>query len=307
MKNFLYIFQGSRSGLAGFCLTLMLVLVAIFSPFLSPADPNVQNVSDAFAPPTWNHLFGLDAFGRDVLSRVMYGARISLTLGLFSVLIGGSIGTLLGVYGALQGGKVDRVITQVTDVLMSVPTLILSIIVVVALGTNYLNIVVAVAVAMTPKFIRYARGPALSIREQEFVQGAIAAGAGKSRVFFRHVLPSVLGPVVVMGALWVGIAIRIEASLSFLGVGVQPPTSAWGSMLKEGVEAILFTPWLAFFPGLAIMITILGMNLIGDWLRDIMDPYLKSMARRSEGDRGQSIGGIDKVPLLSSEEVARMG
>ncbi len=307
MKNFFYIFQGSRSGLTGFCLTLFLVLVAIFAPVLSPADPNVQNVADAFAPPTWEHPFGLDTFGRDVLTRVMYGARVSLTLGLFSVLVGGSIGVLLGVLAALQGGKIDQIITQMTDVLMSVPTLILSIIVVVALGTNYFNIVIAVAIAMMPKFIRYARGPALSVREQEFVQGAIAAGAGKWRVFFRHVLPSVLGPVAVMGALWVGIAIRIEASLSFLGVGVQPPTSAWGSMLKDGVEVILFTPWLAFFPGLAIMITILGMNLIGDWLRDIMDPHLKSMARRPEADKDQSGAEVGTVPQLSSEEVARMG
>lgn len=307
MNNFFYIFRGSRSGLFGFCITVLLLAIAILAPLVAPADPNVQNVADAFAPPTWAHPFGLDVFGRDTLSRVIYGSRVSLSIGFFSVLLGGTIGTLVGVFSALQGGRVDRVVMWATDVIMSFPTLILGILVVVALGTNFLNTMIAVAIAMAPKFVRYARGPTLSIREQDFVQGAIASGAGRARVFFRHVLPSILGPITVMGALWVGIAIRIEASLSFLGVGVQPPTAAWGTMLKDGVEAMLFTPWLAFFPGLAIMITILGLNLLGDWLRDVLDPHLKSLARRAAPDEAGVGAEAGQTPVFSSEEAARIG
>ncbi|MFC1491503.1 ABC transporter permease [Nitrospinota bacterium] len=307
MSGFFALFRGSRSGLVGFAITATLLCMALFAPWLAPADPNVQSVADQFAPPIGSHPFGQDNFGRDTLSRVIYGSRVSLTIGFLSVLIGGTIGTLAGIFAALQGGRADRLVLRFTDVLMSFPTLILSILVVVALGPNFINTVIAVAVAMVPKFIRYARGPTLSIREQEFVQGAVAAGAGRVRVLFRHVLPLVMGPVTVMGALWVGIAIRIEASLSFLGVGVPPPTAAWGSMLKEGVEAMLFTPWLALFPGLAIMITILGLNLLGDWLRDIFDPHLKSMFRAAESDGERAGMEAEQVPAFSNEEMARLG
>ena len=299
------LFRGSRSGVVGFAITAALILLAFFGPALIPADPNLQSIANAYAPPGWAHPFGLDIYGRDTLARVVHGSRVSLFIGFASVLFGGTLGTLIGALAALEGGRADRFVVRATDILLAFPTLILGVIVIVALGNRFTNVVAAVSAAMLPKFVRYARGPTLAIREQEFVQSAVALGAGKGRVFFRHVLPSILGPVMVMAALWVGIAIRIEASLSFLGLGVQPPTPAWGTMLKEGVESMLFTPWLALFPGLAIMVTIFGLNLLGDWLRDAVDPYIMSLARRAEEP-----GAADApraAPSFSREEMARMG
>lgn len=301
----MHLFRGSRSGVVGFCLTAVLVAAALFGPALIATDPNLQSIADAYALPSWAHPFGLDIYGRDTFARVIYGSRVSLFIGFLSVLLGGTIGTLIGALSALEGGRADRLVIRATDVLLAFPTLILSVIVIVALGNRFTNVVAAVSAAMLPKFVRYARGPTLAIREQDFVQSAIALGAGRARVFFRHVLPSILGPVMVMAALWVGIAIRIEASLSFLGLGVQPPTPAWGTMLKEGVESMLFTPWLALFPGLAIMLTIFGLNLLGDWLRDAVDPYVMSLARRAEGEGAAEAPGA--APLFSREEMARMG
>ena len=301
----MHLFLGSRSGVVGFCLTAVLLLAAVFGPALIATDPNLQSITDAYAPPTWARPFGLDIYGRDTFTRVVYGSRVSLFIGFVAVVFGGTLGTLIGALSALEGGRVDRFVVRATDILLSFPTLILSVIVIVALGNRFTNVVAAVSAAMLPKFVRYARGPTLTIREQDFVQSATALGAGKARIFFRHVLPSILGPVMVMAALWVGIAIRIEASLSFLGLGVQPPTPAWGTMLKEGVESMLFTPWLALFPGLAIMVTIFGLNLLGDWLRDVVDPYIMSLARRAEGEGDAKAPGA--APTFSREEMARMG
>jgi len=300
-----HLFRGSKSGVVGFSVTAALILLALAGPALIPADPNFQRISDAYAPPSWAHPFGLDIYGRDTLARVIHGSRVSLFIGFVAVAFGGFLGTLIGALSALEGGRMDRVVVRATDILLSFPTLILGVIVIVALGNRFTNVVAAVSVAMLPKFVRYARGPTLAIREQDFVQGAIALGAGRARVFFRHVLPSILGPVMVMAALWVGIAIRIEASLSFLGLGVQPPTPAWGTMLKEGVESMLFTPWLALFPGLAIMVTIFGLNLLGDWLRDVVDPYVMSLARRADEAGAAEAPGT--APSFSREELARMG
>ncbi|OGL58444.1 MAG: hypothetical protein A3I72_11310 [Candidatus Tectomicrobia bacterium RIFCSPLOWO2_02_FULL_70_19] len=300
-----HLFRGSRSGVVGFGLTAMLLLAAVFGPALVPTDPNLQSIANAYAPPSWAHPFGLDIYGRDTFARVIHGSRVSLFIGFVAVVFGGTLGTLIGALSALEGGRVDRFVVRATDILLSFPTLILSVIVIVALGNRFTNVVAAVSAAMLPKFVRYARGPTLAIREQDFVQSATALGAGKARIFFRHVLPSILGPVMVMAALWVGIAIRIEASLSFLGLGVQPPTPAWGTMLKEGVESMLFTAWLALFPGLAIMVTIFGLNLLGDWLRDVVDPYVMSLARRAEGEGAAETPGA--APAFSREELARMG
>ena len=308
MRKLCFLFRVGWGGVIGLCLTLVLIAAALLAPLVAPADPNALGVEGTYAPPSLAHPFGRDSFGRDTLSRVLYGSRISLVIGFVSVLIGATAGSLLGVVAAYRGGRIDRVILRATDVMLSFPTLILGLLVVVALGPDVTNATIAVAVTLVPKFVRYARGPGIAVSRREFVQGAIAAGAGNLRVIFRHILPSVISPVAVMAAIWVGIAIRIEASLSFLGVGVPPPTPAWGSMMREGVEAMLFTPWLALFPGLAIMVTILAMNLLGDWLRDVLDPHMVSMFREADSP-GE---GAERAPVRvssysSGDEIARLG
>lgn len=308
MKNLLFLFRVGRGGVIGLCMTVALTVLAASAPLVAPADPNAMGVGETYAPPSLAHPFGRDSFGRDTFSRVLHGSRISLVIGFVSVLIGATLGTIVGIAAAYRGGRTDRAVLRMTDVMLSFPTLILGLLVVVALGPSVTNVTIAVAVTLVPKFVRYGRGPALAVCQREFVQGAVAAGAGDLQVIFRHVLPSVISPVAVMAAIWVGIAIRIEASLSFLGVGVPPPTPAWGSMMREGVEAMLFTPWLALFPGLAIMVTILAMNLLGDWLRDVLDPHMMSMFREA-GPPGE---GAEMTPGRASaysagEEMARLG
>ncbi len=274
-RSTLSVFKESKIAIAGSILLLAVILIAIFAPWVSPYDPREQKVINRLAPPQSDHLLGTDDFGRDILSRIIWGSRTSLMVGLFSVTFSGLVGTFLGIIAGYRGRMAESFIMRMADVFLSLPSLLMGLIVIVALGSGTPKVIIAIAVALTPRFIRLAHGPTLSLKEIGYVEAARASGSGGLRVMFRHVLPNIIGPIAVMATLWVATAIRIEASLSFLGLGTQPPNSSWGLMLKSGVNNIMISSWLAIFPGLAIMFTVMAFNMVGDGLRDALDPKLQ--------------------------------
>jgi peptide/nickel transport system permease protein len=274
-RSTLSVFKESKIAIAGSILLLAVILIAIFAPWVSPYDPREQKVTNRLAPPQSDHLLGTDDFGRDILSRIIWGSRTSLMVGLFSVTFSGLVGTFLGIIAGYRGRMAESFIMRMADVFLSLPSLLMGLIVIVALGSGTPKVIIAIAVALTPRFIRLAHGPTLSLKEIGYVEAARASGSGGLRVMFRHVLPNIIGPIAVMTTLWVATAIRIEASLSFLGLGTQPPNSSWGLMLKSGVNNIMISSWLAIFPGLAIMFTVMAFNMVGDGLRDALDPKLQ--------------------------------
>ena len=261
--------------LAGAILCVIVVLGAVLAPWLSPHDPIDQNIIDRLQPPGGDYPLGTDSFGRDVLSRILWGARISLTVAVTSIAAAILIGGAIGMVSGYIGGRVDLFIMQVMDVMLSFPSLILGLIVVALLGPELVNLVFAIALTAIAPFARIARAPVLSLKEQTFVEAGRALGFSHARILFVHILPNVMSEVLVMGSLWMATAVRTEASLSFIGLGVKPPTATWGSMMREGFENILDAPWLAFWPGIAILILVLGLNMVGDGLRDATDPRLR--------------------------------
>ncbi|WP_022665385.1 ABC transporter permease [Desulfospira joergensenii] len=273
-KKALAAFRQNKIALVGLGMLVIIVGTALFADFIAPFDVRDQHVKDRYQPPSMEHFMGTDEFGRDVFSRVVVGSRISMMVGIISISLAMVAGVLLGAYAGFKGGWIDQVLTKVIDALMTFPSLILGILVVSALGPGERNAVIAIAIAFVPRFARVARGPSIVLRENEFIMASRACGATDFRVLFVHILPNLVGEVVVMGSLWVSTAIIIEASLSFLGLGVQPPTPSWGMMIKAGVEEIQMAPWLAIFPGLAISFAVLAFNLLGDGLRDLLDPKL---------------------------------
>ena len=260
-------------GLAvGLVLVLGMVLVAVLAPWLSPYDPDEQNVVQALAAPSAEYLFGTDFFGRDVLSRVIWGARISLSVGIVSTAAGVMIGTAIGIVAGYYGGWLDRAITATTDVLLSFPQLIMGLLLVAVLGPSTGNLILAIAVTAIPAFIRIARGSTLAMRERDFVDSCRVLGFSNLRIMFGHVLPNIMDEVVVLASLWLATAIRTESTLAFIGLGVPPPTATWGSIVREGFDNLLDAPWLSVCPSLAILAVMIGLNLIGDGLRDATDP-----------------------------------
>lgn len=260
---------GSRAGLA---IVLLVVLAAVFAPWIWPADPLEQNILAQLQPPTLEHPLGTDSFGRDVLSRLLHAARISLTIGVLAIALALVIGTAIGVAAGYIGGWFDSAVCAVLDVLLSFPTLLLGLMVVAMLGPSLENLVIAIAITELAPFARVARAPAIALRNREFVEAGRALGFSDLRLVSVHVLPNLLSEVVVVASLWLAAAIRTEASLSFIGLGVKPPTPTWGGMIREGFERILEAPWLALAPSIAILVTVLGLNLLGDGLRDALDP-----------------------------------
>ena len=261
--------------LIGTIIITVSVLAAILAPWISPYDPREQNILKKLSPPSREHLLGMDHYGRDILSRVLFGARTSLTIAICSILLGGSIGTIIGTIAGYKGGLWDSVMTRITDILMSFPLLIFGIIIIVALGPNWINTIYAIAITMVPRFIRFSRGPTLSVKEFDYIQATKALGASDLRIVIRHILPNIMGPVVVMATFYLASAIIIESALSFLGIGVQPPRASWGRMIDAGMDYLTVSPWLTIFPGLAILITTMGVNLVGDGIRDVLDPRIK--------------------------------
>jgi peptide/nickel transport system permease protein len=251
------------------------VLAAVAAPLLAPYDPLDQSIVDRLAAPSPDYWLGTDGFGRDVLSRILWGGRVSLFVSACSVLIAVAVGGALGLIAGYVGGRVDRAIMAAMDVLLSFPSLVMGLMVVAMLGPTAANLILAIALTAIAPFARIARAPTLVVREHQFVDAGRALGFTNRRIMLRHVLPNIVDDVLVMAFLWLATAIRTEASLAFLGLGVRPPTPTWGGMIREGFETILDAPWLAVFPSLGILVVMLGLNLLGDGLRDATDPRLR--------------------------------
>lgn len=263
---------------AGLVLILLFALSALLASVLAPADPLEQDLSRRLKPPTRGQWLGTDQLGRDVLSRLLFGARISLTIGLVVVGSAGTFGTLVGLIAGYRRGWVDEVLMRVTDVFFAFPALILAMAIAGALGPSLNNAMIAIAVVTWPVYARLARGQVLSLREREFVEATRALGASPGRIIWRHLLPNSLAPILVQASFDMGGAILSAAGLSFIGFGAQPPTPEWGVMISEGRKFISTQPWLSLFPGLAILLTVTAFNLIGDGLRDTLDPRLRGNA-----------------------------
>lgn len=261
----------------GALLAVAMIVMAAAAPYIAPLSPSAQYADAVLKGPGAQdrHLLGTDEFGRDVWSRIIWGARVSLQVGLASVLFGFAIGVPLGILAGVQGGRIETLVMRCADMFMAFPTLLLALIIVTALGGTLANEILAIGVALTPNFIRLSRSLALQIREQDYILAARALGSGQLRVMARHVFPNALYALVVVGTLYIATAIRTEAGLSFLGLGIPPPTPSWGNILSEGRQYIKCCPWITTFSGLAIMLAVLAFNLVGDSLRDLLDPRLK--------------------------------
>jgi peptide/nickel transport system permease protein len=261
----------------GLSMAVLMVVVAAAAPLIAPLSPSAQFSDSVLKGPGTieRHLLGTDEFGRDILSRIIWGARVSLEVGLASVLFAFVFGVPLGIVAGVSGGRVETLIMRCADMLMAFPTLLLALIIVAALGGSLINEILAIGVALTPNFLRLARSLTLTIREQDYILAARALGSGQLRLMARHVFPNTLYALVVVATLYIATAIRTEASLSFLGLGIPPPTPSWGNILSEGRQYIKCCPWITTFSGLAIMVAVLSFNLVGDALRDLLDPRLK--------------------------------
>src|SRR6266446_3753016 len=259
------------------------VLIAILAPLISPADPEEQSLRSRFRPPVWDergswqHPLGTDRLGRDMLSRIFYGSRVSLTSGVVTVLLASAFGAAVGLVAGYYGGRVDAVLMRLTDATMSFPVILLALVLAVTVGPSFANVVVAIAVILWARYARVIRGQVLTLMELDFIAQARIAGAGAWRVISRHLLPNTLNTLVVLVTLQIGYVIIVEASLSFLGAGIPPPTPAWGSMIAEGRDFVTSAWWVSLFPGLAILLVVLAFNLLGDWLRDTLDPKLRQL------------------------------
>jgi len=268
-------FKRNKTAMAGLVIGVLIVLMAVFAPRRSPMDPLDQDAINRLSWGVEGHILGTDDFGRDVLSRIIWGSRVSLMIGGASVLLGLLVGTALGMIAGYYRGKVETVIMRSVDVMMSFPDLILAIAVTAAMGASLTNLIITIGIVMTPRFARMAYGSVISLKESEYVLAARAIGARTPRILFRHIFPNIFGELLVAGTLWVGEAIRLEANLAFIGLGVQPPTPTWGNMTREGIDVLISAPWISIFAGLSILITILSFNMLGDGIRDITDPKLR--------------------------------
>ena len=251
------------------------ILVGVLAPIISSHDPNEIHTVDRYSPPCKAYLLGTDGLGRDVYSRIIYGTRVSLSVGLLSVAIGLVAGVTVGTVAAYKGGIVDSIVVEFANMLVSLPTLLLGILILSLWGPGFFKLVITLALAYFPRFIRLSRGLTLSFREKEFVEAARAIGRSDFAIVFKHILPNTISGNIVAGTLWVAAAILAQAGLSFLGLGIQPPTPTWGAMIKDGVRLLLIAPWISIYPGIAIAVTVIGFNMLGDGIRDLLDPKVK--------------------------------
>ncbi|MBW1668042.1 MAG: ABC transporter permease [Deltaproteobacteria bacterium] len=273
-RKILTTFLKNKTSLVGACICVAMIFIAVLASWVSPYDPLKQNVYHRLTPPEHSHLLGTDEYGRDVLSRIFTGTRISFFVSIISIILGMAIGTGMGMLAGYAGGKVETALMRALDIMMSFPDEVFGVMVMIVLGTGVENVIIAITILMIPRFARMGHAPTLALKEQDYITAAKSIGASDSRVLIRHVLPNIFGEILVMSTLWLGTAIRLEASLSFLGVGVPPPTPTLGSMVRDGVDFLGIAPWVSVFAGLAILVSIFGFNLLGDGLRDITDPKL---------------------------------
>jgi len=262
----------NKTTMTGIVLTSLIAAVALFAPWLTPFDPLEQNIARGDLTPSGEHWLGTDNFGRDVLSRIILGTRVSLAISLSAVGLAMVTGAVWGIVAGYKGGRVDTISTRLIDMLMTFPTIILGLMVLAVLGSGMFNLAIAIAVAITPRFARIARGSAIAIKERDYIQAARALGMSDLRVIAFHIVPNLMNDILVVGTLWTATAILQEANLSFIGLGVKPPTPSWGGMIRDGVSQLLFQPWLSLAPGIAIFVVVLAFNMIGDGLRDVLDP-----------------------------------
>jgi peptide/nickel transport system permease protein len=248
------------------------VAVAVLAPWIAPYNPLAQSVLKINQTPSWAHWLGTDQFGRDVLSRMIYGSRNSLIFGLLSPTLAAIVGTTLGVVAGYFGGVVDRIISRLVDLLLAFPELLLAIIIAAALGGGFWNVVAVLTVAFVPGFARVARAQTLSVKQEPYIEAAVAVGVSTPVIIFRHIVPNISAPIVVLVTLWVASAIRLEASLSFLGLGTQPPNPSWGNIIRDGLNNLFGSPWPIIGAGFAITCIVLAFNLFGDAVRDALDP-----------------------------------
>ena len=265
----------SKTAVVGMVVIVLLLLLATFADVVAPYSPT-QTTLDSLSPPTLQHLMGTDLLGRDILSRVIHGSRVSVYVGVVSILLAIIVGIPLGTVAGFYGGHIDNLIMRCMDVILAFPIFLLAIVIMVILEPSTMNVVLALAIVRIPILARIVRGSVLSVKENEYIEAVKALALSQVRVLGRHVLPNCLAPLIVTSAYNIGNAIIIEASLSFLGLGTQPPTPTWGWDLKQNLQLIELNPWITIFPGLAILVTVLAFNLLGDGLRDALDPRLKA-------------------------------
>ncbi|MBQ3437313.1 MAG: ABC transporter permease [Fusobacterium sp.] len=267
----------NKMAMLGLVILIILIILALFANVIADYETVVikQNLSNRLMPPNAKNWLGTDEFGRDIFARLVHGARVSLKVGILavglSIIMGGTLGAISGFYG----GHIDNVIMRIMDIFLAVPSILLAIAIVSALGPSIINLMIAISISSVPRYARIVRASVLSIRDQEFIEAAKAIGASNARIIFKHIIPNSLAPVIVQGTLGVASAILSTAGLSFIGLGIQPPDPEWGSMLSGGRQYLRYAWWVTTFPGVAIMITILSLNLLGDGLRDALDPRLK--------------------------------
>ena len=281
LAEFWYYFSQNRGAVIGLYVFVAIVIIAVLAPLIAPHSPSLQNRGSFLVPPVWEaggdwrFLLGTDAVGRDILSRLIYGARFSLFIGAVVVTLSVSVGVIVGLIAGYFRGWVDTVITRVMDIILAFPSLLLALVLVAILGPGLLNAMIAIALVLQPHFVRLTRAAVMSEKTRDYVTAARVAGAGNIRLMFRTILPNCLAPLIVQATLSFSSAILDAAALGFLGMGAQPPTPEWGTMLAEAREFILRAWWVVTFPGLAILVTVLAINLMGDGLRDALDPKLK--------------------------------
>ena len=266
------VLKKDKTAFGGFFVILGLIAVAVLAPWIAPYDSSEQHIVHSFKGPSVKFWLGTDEFGRDLFSRIIWGTRPALLIGVLSVLVSIGIGVPVGVVAGYKMGWVDRAITWVVDIMLSFPSLLLGLMIVTLMGHGVYKVIFAIGFPHIAQYIRLARAPTMALRNHDFVRATQALGAGDLRIIFRHILPNILGPIIIMGTLSIAAAIRMEASLSFLGLGIQPPSPSWGNMIREGVANILQSPWMAIFPGLILTLAVLAFNMGGDSLRDLFDP-----------------------------------
>ena len=266
----------NKLAVIGLLIIAGMIITAVFAPLIATHDPNSMGGLPLLKPGTDGHLLGTDNYGRDVFSRIVYGAQISLVVGVLAVCLGGIVGTLLGLAAGYYGGKLDAVIMRAMDGLFAFPFILLAIALMTVMGQGLINVIIAIGIANIPGFARIVRGEVLSVKEEEYIEVTRSLGARDDRIVFGHILPNCMAPIIVYATMNIAGAIISEAALSFLGVGVQPPTASWGSILKDGKDFLVLSPHMATFSGMAILLSVLGFNLFGDGLRDALDPKMKN-------------------------------
>jgi peptide/nickel transport system permease protein len=265
----------NKAAMIGLSVLAVLVISAVFAPFIAPYDPAKIDVRERLRGPSLKYYFGTDNFGRDIFSRIVYASRISLVIGFVAVGIGAVFGGMAGAVSGYYGGVLDNILMRIMDILLSIPQIILAIAIVGAMGANLLNLMIAVGISVLPRYARLVRASAMSLRNLEFIEAARATGAGDLRIILQNILPNCMAPLIVLSTLGVAQAILSAATLSFLGLGIQPPTPEWGSMLSAGRQFLRNAPHITIFPGLAIVVVVMSLNMLGDGLRDALDPKLR--------------------------------